>query len=443
MSILLMSRIFRQPMGGATRKALAVRLADFADDEGRGIWPSVDRLSAETELSVRTVQRLLADFVEEGILVLVKKASGRPGEANRYDFDLDRLFAAPAPQENNPAGKTTGDMVTPVADVETGVMGAQTGDTGDRDGCHGDTRTVIEPPVNLQEREGASESDGQDGNSVRPIDKQQILKRVKAMELGAKPAYSGTPWPGAAGSSTQWAAQQFANLSDADRAEAERLRDAYLDHCNRSGVRPVALGVYLRDRKFEGVQVLPKDAAPRLIGDRVVVPVLGPVFAAACMAEVLGRPAPIRLADNHREMVLKSAEALSRANPQRGRDYLANRGINLDENGKPVFPANFERDEERRLRISDGYPGAKRLYDAAKDRANVTVPQRFEALKNAMEFVPVDSEMMSAWRSWYEQNFLPFPPLTARGGYFPAGGPDRLDDFRAALARDEGEHDAA
>lgn len=445
MSILLMSRIFKQPMGGATRKALAVRLADFADDEGRGIWPSVDRLSAETELSVRTVQRLLSDFVEEGILILVKKASGRPGEANRYDFDLDRLFAAHGSQENNPAGKTTGDTVTPVAGVDTGVTEAETGDTDDIDGCHGVTRTVIEPPVNLQEREGASERDGQDGNSVRPIDKQQILKRVKAMELGAKPAYSGTPWPGAAGSSTQWAAQQFANLSDADRAEAERLRDAYLDHCNRSGVRPVALGVYLRDRKFEGVQVLPKDAAPRLVGDRVVVPVLGPVFAAAYMAEVLARPAPIRLPDNHRETILKSAEALSIRNPQRGRDYLANRGIDLDADGKPIFPATFERDEERRLRMTEGYPGAKRLYDAAKERAHATVAQRFEAFKNAMEFVPVDSEMMSAWRGWFEKHFLPFPPLTARGGYFPAGGPDRLDDFRAALAResDEGEHDAA
>ncbi len=443
MSIYLMSRVFKQPLGGANRKALAVRLADFADDEGRGIFPSVDRLAAETELSVRTVQRLMADFVQEGILVLVKKASGRPGEANRYDFDLARLFAPRATQENNPGTEETGVTVSPVSEGSTGDTDAETGVNGDIDGCHGDTRTVIEPPVNLQEREGASERDGQDGNPSRPLDMTQMMRRVKAMEIGAKPAYSGIGWPGAAGSSTQWAAQQFAKLSDADRAEAERLRDAYLDHCSRSGVRPVALGVYLRDRKFEGLQVLPKDAAPRLVGDRVVVPVFGPVFAAACMAEVLGRPAPIRLADNHRQMILKSAEALSRTNPQRGREYLANRGIELDESGKPVFPANFERDEERRLRISDGYPGAKRLYDAAKERANVTVPQRFEALKNAMEFVPVDSEMMSAWRSWYESNFLPFPPLTARGGYFPAGGPDRLDDFRAALARDEGEHDAA
>lgn len=445
MSILLMSRIFRQPMGGANRKALAVRLADFADDEGRGIFPSVDRLAAETELSVRTVQRLMADFVQEGILVLVKKASGRPGETNRYDFDLVRLFAPRVSQENNPVAEETGDTVSPVESGQTGVTVTQTGDTDDRDGCHGVTRTVIEPSVNLQEREGASEREGQEGNPSRPVDMTQLMRRVKAMEIGAKPAYSGIGWPGAAGSSTQWAAQQFAKLSDIDRAEAERLRDAYLDHCSRSGVRPVALGVYLRDRKFEGVQPLAKDAAPRLSGDRVAVPVLGPVFAVACMAEVLGRPAPIRLADNHRETILKSAEALSARNPQRGRDYLANRGIDLDENGKPVFPANFERDEERRLRMTEGYPGAKRLYEAAKDRANVTVPQRFEALKNSMEFVPVDSEMMSAWRGWFESNFLPFPPLTARGGYFPAGGPDRLDDFRAALAResDEGQHDAA
>lgn len=92
MSIMIMSRLFKMNLGGCNRKLLAVRLADFADDEGRGIYPGVSRLSCETELSERTVQRILADFVREGILVVVREATGRPGIANAYDFDLDRLF---------------------------------------------------------------------------------------------------------------------------------------------------------------------------------------------------------------------------------------------------------------------------------------------------------------------------------------------------------------
>lgn len=445
MSILLMSRIFRQPMGGATRKALAVRLADFADDEGRGIWPSVERLSAETELSERTVQRLLSDFVNEGILILVKKASGRPGEANRYDFNLERLFSAPRTHEDNPEGKTTGDTVSPVEAGQTGVTVSQTGDTDDRDGCHGDTRTVIEPSVNLEEREGASASEGKEDKPSRAVDMTQMLRRVKAMEIGARPAYSGVSWPGAAGSSTQWAAQQFAKLSDEDRAQAEKLRDTYLADCERSRVRPVAIGVYFRDRKWEGLQILPKDAAPRLSGDRVAVPVLGPVFAAAYMAEVLKAPEKLQLPPDIRKRVLGTYEVRQRLNPQRAREYLAERGISLDAEKKPVFPETFERDEERRQRVANGYPGANRLRDAARERAHVTVGQRFEALKGLMEPVKTDSAMMDAWRGWFEANFLPFPLLQDWGGYFPAGGPDGLDTFRTALAKtsDEGEHDAA
>lgn len=53
MSILIMSRLFRAQLGSSSRKMLAVRLADFADDNGKGIWPSVETLAQETELSVR------------------------------------------------------------------------------------------------------------------------------------------------------------------------------------------------------------------------------------------------------------------------------------------------------------------------------------------------------------------------------------------------------
>ncbi|WP_080819393.1 helix-turn-helix domain-containing protein [Agrobacterium deltaense] len=150
MSILIMSRLFRAQLGSSSRKMLAVRLADFADDNGKGIWPSVETLAQETELSVRTVQRLLADFVNEGLLIIVRKATGRPGEATRYDFDMraiDRLPDAKQPE-------TTGDTMSPVTpadqtgDTMTRVTPTtETGDTDCGEGCHHVTRTVIEPSI--------------------------------------------------------------------------------------------------------------------------------------------------------------------------------------------------------------------------------------------------------------------------------------------------------
>lgn len=432
-SILLMSRIFKQPMGGATRKALAVRLADFADDEGRGIWPSVDRLSAETELSVRTVQRLLSDFVEEGILVLVKKASGRPGEANRYDFDLARLFASPSTQENNPETKTTGDTVTPVEAGERGVTETQTGDTDDADGCHGDTRTVREPLVNHQERESASERDVREEDN--PV----------AVERAFKRWYPS--WPTYVDDSEPKARMAWQRLTAEERSKAAELTQAYVEAAKGSGRKYICSAqVYLAEKRWEKLAELPKPASVRPTLDRIAVPVLGPAFAAAYVAEVLQAPQPVHLPHDIQERVLGTYEVRQRMNPQRARDYLAERGISLDAEGRPVFPPTFERDEERRLRIAEGWPAANRLKDAASERRNhVTVPIRLERLKGSMEPVKTDSARMAEWRAWFERHFRPFPPLQDWGGYFPAGGPDRLEDFRAALAqtRDEGEHDAA
>ncbi|PYB71282.1 helix-turn-helix domain-containing protein [Rhizobium wuzhouense] len=429
------------------KPALKVVLWNLCDryHPDNGCFPSQDTLAADCEVPRSTLNVYLDELEKKGLIAREQRRQkgSQKQERTRYYFPFEPDFERFSAQENSPENEAPS--------PETGhgqERRSVSRNAGEPSPENGESRVqnldsnLVREPVRepVTEREGASAGLGQEEGS-RPVDMSQILRRVKAMELGSRPAYSGTQWPGAAGSSTQWAAQWFAKLSDEERAEAERLRDAYLADCVRSGVKPVAIGVYFRDRKFEGVQVLAKDAAPRLPGGRVAVPVLGPIFAAACVAGVLRAPLRVQLPEDHRQRVLDTASRFP--NPQRGRDYLAGKGIHLDQAGEPVFPPTFERDEERRLRMSDGYPMVKKLYEAARDRSAVTVEQRFEALKDAMEFVPLDSEMMQAWRRFYETNFLPFPPMGARGGYFPAGGPDALDEFRAKLATHEGEHDAA
>jgi hypothetical protein len=281
-------------------------------------------------------------------------------------------------------------------------------------------------------RESASERDGQEEES--PL----------AIERAFKRWYPS--WPTYVDDSEPKARTAWQRLSPADRIKAAEMTTAYLEAVKGSGRKYICSSqVYLAEKRWEKLADLPKPAGAKPVSDRIAVPVLGPAFAAAYVFEVLQAPQPLQLPEDIRSRVLGTYDVRQRINPQRAREYLAERGISLDAEGKPVFPDTFERDEERRQRMADGYPGANRLRDAAKDRQHVTVGQRFDALKDAMEFVPLDSEMMSAWRAWFERHFLPFPPLTARGGYFPAGGPDRLDHFRAALAKtsDEGEHDAA
>ncbi|OLP56654.1 hypothetical protein BJF92_11235 [Rhizobium rhizosphaerae] len=169
MSITIMARLFKARLGTANRKILAIRLADFADDEGRGIWPTVGRLSAETELSERTVQRILKEFVDEGLLVEVSRANGRPGQATRYDFDLSVLGRIiDGMQENDPiddgcqAG--TGVTVSPVRVTNE----RETGDNGDIDGCHRDTRTIIEPLDHPSRKQDAREQGRENDPDASP-----------------------------------------------------------------------------------------------------------------------------------------------------------------------------------------------------------------------------------------------------------------------------------
>lgn len=225
-----MSRLFRMNLGGCNRKLLAVRLADFADDEGRGIYPGIKRLSSETELSERTVQRIIADFVQEGILIEVKKATGRPGLANSYDFDLARLFSYKPP--------TRGDTVSPVQVAERGDNPAETGDTDDVDGCHGDTRTVIEPPIEPPLPAGARGRDPEEGG-LRKIDRKKIEKEFTLWFASWKKG------------DVDFARNAWFALSDEERAECVERTPAYLRWAKPSDL--MAAAVYLKNRHWRDV----------------------------------------------------------------------------------------------------------------------------------------------------------------------------------------------
>lgn len=89
------SLVWKRQFGSMTRKLIAARLADHADDEGRGIWPSDERITAQCDTSVRTVQRTLADFVKEGLLKAIREGGKGRFDTGRYDFEMDILKSIP------------------------------------------------------------------------------------------------------------------------------------------------------------------------------------------------------------------------------------------------------------------------------------------------------------------------------------------------------------
>jgi hypothetical protein len=91
----IVSEVYKAKLGSPARKAIAAKLADWVNDDGGRIFPSVQRIADETESSVRTVQYTLRAFVDEKLLIQVREGGKGPGSTSEYRFDLDALAALP------------------------------------------------------------------------------------------------------------------------------------------------------------------------------------------------------------------------------------------------------------------------------------------------------------------------------------------------------------
>lgn len=390
MSIMIMSRLFRMNLGGCNRKLLAVRLADFADDEGRGIYPGVKRLASETELSERTIQRILADFVQEGILVIVKEATGRPGIANAYDFDLAKLFSYKPAQ--------TGDSVSPVETVETGDNPAETGDTDDRDGCHRDTRTIIEPPIEPSSlRAGVRErSEGRQ----EPEDRKKIEAAFWALVKD---------WPNFDTADKQGPLKQWFGLTPEERQAAVARFPAWrATFGNRKHITMPS--TYMREKLWNNFP----DPVPE--GDRSLVHnAFSKAWSAMRLAELLNDPVEPRIQPTAFQMAQlrqggEAAEAIMR---------------------------------ERRLRY--GWPKVMTMHQRAEMAEGMTVAPWLVKISEAFESVHRDSDKAQRWRDLHARMGWPWMPEKMEWMFFPIGGSpeEAMEEFRNAVARERSDDDAA
>ena len=112
----------------STEKSILVRLADFAADDGSSIYPSVKRISAETEFAERCINYTIPSLLKKGVLELVKTFKGRRpnvyqinvsflnklNEENDFIDEYDTNYAAsnPAPDASNPAPRAPHPSIT-------------------------------------------------------------------------------------------------------------------------------------------------------------------------------------------------------------------------------------------------------------------------------------------------------------------------------------------
>lgn len=259
MSITLMAKVFRRTFGSATRKAVAVKLADHADDYGCGIWPSAESLAAECEVSIPTVRRTLKHFVEEsGLLILMKKGGSGRFSTNRYDMDLAVLEKTPlhdvakAKQDAQNSANSSASKVITVTTLEGGLGDHcdSLGDHGDSLGDHRDSQTISKPSNNLSCAE-ALEKEVSDSGFDEKVQERSDPKLIeKAIEKQFK-AF-GPTWDTWVVSSERDARTAWFDLTDDQREAAVARADDYLAASKAAGRTLVcSLGVYLKERRWE------------------------------------------------------------------------------------------------------------------------------------------------------------------------------------------------
>ena len=91
MSIKVMTDVWQfAPYREATLLVL-LAMADWANENGGDIFPKVSTLAAKARLSTRATQAAVRRLEADGTVECVKRASGRPGDANRYRINVQRM----------------------------------------------------------------------------------------------------------------------------------------------------------------------------------------------------------------------------------------------------------------------------------------------------------------------------------------------------------------
>lgn len=92
MSIAILNKVFDEyPLSGSERTALLL-LANYADDRGGSIRPSVSTIAHRLRVSVRSAQKSLRKLEAQGVIsVVANQFGGKPGMVRHYKINTEMI----------------------------------------------------------------------------------------------------------------------------------------------------------------------------------------------------------------------------------------------------------------------------------------------------------------------------------------------------------------
>lgn len=127
-----MGKVWDRRVPDHNTQQVLLKLADHADQEGNNVRPSAESVAYYTQLSERTVRRVLKWLRDEKVLIVVRAGGGK-GNPTEYRLDLDALPIKPPYHEHRDT-----------------LKGATAAPYEDPEGCTDDTESkgVIVAPFN-------------------------------------------------------------------------------------------------------------------------------------------------------------------------------------------------------------------------------------------------------------------------------------------------------
>ena len=112
MSVYVMASVFAADMGSPTRNSVMLAIADAASDDGSNSYQSRESIAKKANVTPRTVQRVCAELVEDGLITEAGRVPCRGGYTINYTVNLDALKTPKT--EANPRQPVTPDTVSPL-----------------------------------------------------------------------------------------------------------------------------------------------------------------------------------------------------------------------------------------------------------------------------------------------------------------------------------------
>ena len=178
----VLSWAYKQTAGSASAKAVLVKLADNANDEGV-CWPSIRRIADETELGRSTVISKIQELQNAGLISVQRRRDGQRQGTSVYQLHIARDANADPKilGEGDPSSQGPNSGPSPNSQ---GPDDAPQSPDDAVSGSSSRTRTPIEPPNNPRAREGAAAGPPPDG---RAVDAAAVLARMGAGERPPHP----------------------------------------------------------------------------------------------------------------------------------------------------------------------------------------------------------------------------------------------------------------